>query len=162
MARFVRIWDHVAGLAQGPARHALICLVFLAAAAVVPVSSAQSALISGGVYEASAERTCNNSKDCEIVFGNVPDGKTLHLTHVSCWSQFTDTANVVVLSVDGSPRHSFLAPIQVGAANGKKNIAANAEVLKLYTARSNPKVRLVLTSNADIFLECQIAGELKP
>lgn len=144
-------------------RFGLLTAAAIAGAAITGPGAQAAVLIFNGVYEASISKTCNASRDCEVVFPNVPAGKTLHMTHMSCWSQFTNTASVLVMGLDGSPRHSFVAPIEVGRGNGFKNIAVSAEVLKLYRERANPKIRLVLTNDAaSIFLECQVAGPLKP
>lgn len=120
------------------------------------------AFVKQGVYEATKSSSCAASNDCQVIFGKVPAGKTLQLSHMSCWGQFADTVSLLVLGLDGSPRHSFVAPVVVGSGNGLANFAVSAEVLKLYTAGQRPTLRLVLTGvSATTVLECQIAGKMK-
>lgn len=142
----------------------------VAFAAIVSASAASAApTIVGNFFQEQVNVGCPNAASCEVLFSEVPAGKTLNVTSIGCVAVFNNNATVVATSLNGRKastnalvqRTVYPKAEQISNINNFRRYQVQAGVDHLLVAGEKARMFFGLsTTVATNSVICTISGKL--
>lgn len=145
-----------------------IAIIGLAAAVVLTARSAELAAAAAASLVQNVDEparnfyqqnvTADNCSMCTFAFSPVPSGKTLRITHVSCYMNVGDTNGINVVELFSGTPVAKLTFIPAAIQGRAFTVIASGEVDSYSTAGGKPKIMVYANLSPVSDASCTIAG----